>query len=382
MGQNNDGIAGVDVENIAIEKNIIVGMQAPNKFPTIKSDENGRSLPKMEVASNGGTQVLSSSGYNCSHVDTSWLAHCGKYTVAAGNKIILTSGAGGFEVTNSGVSKFFCRYTDFVSIDGFTLTTRLFTVTTTKRMELAGARFDLIYDEIYVQGNANFINNVHINGGLYVNGELICQHMTTQTQKNLTSMSDKTVAYLSPSQSFHVFNGASIAAKSLCQNIAWSALAELPDSPAYVDCYIALMLPEPFDALLNVPCKIAFPKGVSLLSDAVFTLQPQSSTVATQGANRPLGGNRNKPDIKGPAHQHSFNGPACRYTENTAELFEKAKKLTSTTEPVAASPTIPNGLETMEEFTAQVKEAAENEAKSWLSDMWDWINPFSSASNS
>jgi hypothetical protein len=35
MGQNNDGLAGVDIENIAIEKTIIVGMQAPNKFPVM-----------------------------------------------------------------------------------------------------------------------------------------------------------------------------------------------------------------------------------------------------------------------------------------------------------------------------------------------------------
>jgi hypothetical protein len=58
MGQNNDGIAGVDVENIAIEKTIVVGMQAPNQFPTMKIDENGRALPKLEVATNGGTQVF------------------------------------------------------------------------------------------------------------------------------------------------------------------------------------------------------------------------------------------------------------------------------------------------------------------------------------
>ena len=42
-------------------------------------------------------------------------------------------------------------------------------------------RFDMIFDDIYFQGNANFVNNVHINGGLYVNGELICRHMTAQS---------------------------------------------------------------------------------------------------------------------------------------------------------------------------------------------------------
>ena len=361
MGQNNDGVAGVDVENIAIEKTIVVGMQAPNNFPTMKIDEQGRALPKMKIAENGGTQILSSKGYNCGYADTSWLAHCGKYSVAAGNKIVLTSGAGGFEVITPGVVKFHSAYTDYIATHAFNLTTRLFTVTTTKRMELCGGRLDLIFDDIYFQGNVNFVNNVHINGGLYVNGEMICQHMTTQPQINLTSMSDKTEAYLNPGQSFHIFNGASIAAKTLCQNISWSALAELPDSPAYVDCYIAVMLPPPIDSLLNVPCKIAFPKGVSLLSDSVFTLQPESSLVATQGA-----------------HQHSFKGPACKYTNNTAELFKKAKEMTSNVDPSKALGAVPDGLESIEMFQDQVIELAQNQVKEWLLEMWDWINPFSS----
>lgn len=382
MGQNNDGVAGVDVENIAIEKTIVVGMQAPNKFPTMKIDEHGRALPKMEIAENGGTQVLSSKGYNCSYADTSWLAHCGKYSVAAGNKIVLTSGAGGFEVITPGVVKFHSAYTDYIATHAFNLTTRLFTVTTTKRMELCGGRLDLIFDDIYFQGNVNFVNNVHINGGLYVNGELICRHMTTEPQINLTSMSSKTEAYINPSQSFHLFNGASLAAKSLCQNIAWSSLAELPDSPAYVDCVIALMLPPPFDSLLNVPCKIAFPKGVSLLSDSVFTLQPQSSTVAIQGSNRIIGGSSNKPDVKGPAHQHSYKAPACKYTKDTAEVFKKAKEMTSSVQPSNALGAVPDGLESIEMFKEQVVELAQNEVKEWLLEMWDWINPFNTDSSS
>ena len=376
MGQNNDGVAGVDVENIAIEKTIVVGMQAPNQFPTLRIDEKGRSLPKMEVAANGGTQVLSSKGYNCGYADTSWLAHCGKYTGAAGNKIVLNSGAGGFEVTTPGVVKFHCAYTDYIATHAFNMTTRLFTITATKRMELCGDRFDLIFDKIYFQGNVNFVNNVHINGGLYVNGEMICQHMTTQSQTNLTSMSDKVEAYINPGQSFHVFNGASLAAKTLCQNIAWSALAELPDSPAYVDCYLAIMLPSPLD-LINLPCKLAFPKGISLLSDAVFTLQPQSATVATQGSNRIIGCASKKPDIKGPAHQHSFKGPACKYTSDTGEVFKKAKEMTESVEPAKALSAVPNGLESLEMFKDQVTELVQNEIKEWLLDMWDWINPFS-----
>ena len=376
MGQNNDGIAGVDVENIAIEKTIVVGMQAPNQFPSMKIDENGRSLPVMEVAKNGGTQVLPQPAYQCSYVDTSWLAHCGKYTVSAGNKITFTSGGGGFEVINTGVTKFHTDYTDYICTHAFALTTRLFTVSVTKRMELCGERLDLIFEDTYIHGNVNFVKNVHINGGLYVNGEMMMQHMTTPSQMNLTDMSDKVDAYINPSQSFHVFNGASLAAKSLCQS-AWAAASELPDSPAYIDALMAINFPSPIDKVLELPIKLAFPKGISLLSDAVFTLQPGSAAIATQGSNRPIGSGIKKPDVKGPAHQHSFKGPACKYTDDTAGIFEKAKKLTESNEPANAESAVPNGLESLEMFSDQVKQLAENEAKQWLKDMWDWINPFS-----
>ena len=196
---------------------------------------------------------------------------------------------------------------------------------------------------------------------------------------NLTSLSDKTEAYLNPTQSFHFFNGASKAAEDLCKNIQWEKETKLPDSPAYIDCFIALMLPEPFDKLLNVPCKIAFPKGVSLLSDAVYKLQPKSSTIALQPNIRKVGSASEKPDIKGPSHQHSFKTPACRYLDSTADVFKKAKELTESEEPVKALPVVPDGLESVEMFKQQCKDLAEKELEVWAADMWDWINPFSSS---
>ena len=102
MGLNNEGYSGVDFEQIALEKIIIVGTQAPNLSPCIKIDENGTLLPKIEIAKSGGSQILETSGWNCNPVDMSWLSHGGIFSVAAGNKINLTAGAGGFEWKTSG----------------------------------------------------------------------------------------------------------------------------------------------------------------------------------------------------------------------------------------------------------------------------------------
>jgi hypothetical protein len=55
MSINNEGLSGVDVEQIALEKTILVGTQAPNIKPAIKVDVNGKSLPKAVISKNGGT---------------------------------------------------------------------------------------------------------------------------------------------------------------------------------------------------------------------------------------------------------------------------------------------------------------------------------------
>ena len=73
-----------------------MGVQSPNKFPSVKTWANGKSLPVMKNTANGGTQILSTAGYDAQYADTSWLSHSGIYTVAVGNKIVFTCGAGGF----------------------------------------------------------------------------------------------------------------------------------------------------------------------------------------------------------------------------------------------------------------------------------------------
>lgn len=41
MGINNDGFSGVEIEQIALEKNVLVGIQCPNLTPSVKVEVNG-----------------------------------------------------------------------------------------------------------------------------------------------------------------------------------------------------------------------------------------------------------------------------------------------------------------------------------------------------
>lgn len=348
-GHNNDGYAGVDMENIAVEKNIVVGMQAPNTFPCMKIDENGRSLAQMSVSDNGGSTIVKGAGYDCSCVDTSWLAHCGKYSVSAGNKITLNAGGGGIQFVTTGPVKSCSRYADIVSTYGVNVTTRLFTVTTTKRMELTGTRLDLNFDDTYVHGNINFLGNIHINGGMYVNGELMCRHITTQGQKNVTDMSDTLEAFIDPKQKFAIMG----TTKAMGKGTATATIGNI-------------ISPHGTCSANNCPIQISN----IMLTDLTFfhpvpTLSFQSKGFKDQTS-----------DIKIPAHQHSFMGPACNYQDSQADVFAQAKQLTESKEPFNAKQTYPNGMNSLSEFKDQISNTIKEHGQNWFKDWFSGMNPF------
>lgn len=371
MSINNDGLSGVDIEQIALEKAIIVGTQAPNVKPVIKVDENGKSLPEVKISENGGVQVYKTSGYDCTYADTSWLSHGGIYSVVAGNKINLTAGAGGFEWATAGPSKFNVAFQDFYCTHCFNVNTRLFTVAATKRMHLMGGRIDFQFDQTYFTGNAHFLNNVTMGGSLFVNGELYCSHITTQEQKNFTDSSDDSKAFINAGQSFMMFNGASIAAQT---EIATALGSEM--HPAFIECFISINLPSPIGKV-QLPCKIAFPKGISLMSDALYTNSPESKTILLQGNSRPIGCGVKKSDVSGPGHRHSVSGPAVNYVKDTSAVYKEAKDMMDSDTPSTSKPCVPNGGTSVDVVLKQVEEAAMNEVKSYLGRIWDTINPFS-----
>lgn len=375
MGLNNDGLGGVDVEQIALEKTIIVGTQAPNTFPCIKLDDNGKSLPKMEIAKSGGTQIVTTAGYDCGYIDTSWLSHGGIFTLSAGNKVNISSGGGGFEWITSGPSKINTCYQDFLCTHAFNVNTRLFKVASTERTHLMGTRIDIQYEEIYCMGNANFTNNVHINGGLFVNGELYCTHMTTMGQDNFTSPCGTTKGFLNPGQSFVMFNGASMAAKKLNLNPIAQGTSELPNRPGYIDCVIALPLPSPI-GLIEVPAKILFSNGVSLMSDALYTIKPEAETIIMNADQREIGAGINKADFTMPGHQHHYKTPAFQPLKNTGDTYSEAADAIMSNKPAKAKPTNPNGSSSIDQVPQMLMDATQNSVKEYMKQMWDDINPF------
>lgn len=368
MGTNNDGYSGVEIEQIALEKNVLVGVQSPNLNPSIKVDVNGKSLPKAVITPNVGMSIEPDTGFDCSYADTSWLNHGGIYSVTSGNKMNFTTGAGGFEMTTAGPAKFNTAFQDFFCNYAFNINTRLFTVASTERTHLMGTRIDIDYEKTYITGNVNFLNNVAMAGSLFVNGELYCTHITTHSQTNFTDYSAELSGYINPGQSFAVFSGASSAAKAL-------------GAPQII-CSITIPFPDPISKVLTLPCKIAFPNGISLISDATFANQPNSSALVAQAETRPAGAGINLSDVFGPGHNHSYKSGAFNFADNTSSVYQQAGDMMESKTPSKAKSTIPNGMQSFEQFKNQIQEDATKTIKGWLSKMWSLINPFCGGSSS
>lgn len=383
-GQNNDGLAGFSTEQIAVEKNIIVGMQAPNNFPCVKIDENGKSLPKMIVAENGGTQVIPSTGYNCSCADTSWLSYCGKYNISAGNKINLSSGGGGVEVVTTGPFRIHNRYTDFVSTHAFSLNTRLFTVAATKRMQFAGGRCDFNFDTNYFSGNVNFLKNVHVNGGMFVNGELICRHITTQSQMNLTELSDDVEGFINPKQNF-TFLGTNPTITTGASTQTGIAITGLTLSGAATGTLTCSPIKEGATEISVTGAQLTITsasatnitsKNTTIDGNTQFELNIPSVKILSNSFYEGIAGGKVTPDVKMPGHMHAYKTPACNFLDNSAAVCAEAKKLTESDTPFEAKPTYPNGKESMDIFVEQVKEVITKQAEEWVTEWFEGQFPF------
>lgn len=391
MATGNDGMGGVKISHIALEESKLIGMQNPNVRPSARESKDREKLPTLKI-NEGGCTIVDEAVYDCEPIDNSWLSYGGKYTLGVGNKWHIRVGSGGIYTETSGP----IMNDGEIAINnikkGFFVQTKLFQVISQERTMMTGKRIDFDFDEYYFNGKVNFINNVAINGGLYVNGEFMCNHMTTQKQENLTSFSEDTHGFINPSMSFHVFQGASLSAvkyteKSLLgqtfdglditdtgENISWIE-AEFVINTDFINQLLPGLeaVANPIYQTICLPIKIKFPKGISLISDATDMDSPLVYSSLMSGT-RILGDAIKSSDLFGPGHQHSFVGPACHYIKDTKSMYEEGKKILQDT-PLNHKQTVPNGAANLDQAIDQIKEMGENYVKKYAKRIANWFLP-------
>lgn len=394
MTTGNDGMGGVKISHIALEETKMIGMQNPNTRPSTRESKDREKLPTLKITSSGA-KIDDVPVYDCEPIDNSWLSYGGKYTLGVGNKWHIRVGSGGIYTETTGPIQIDGEIAIHNMKKGMFVQTKLFQVISQERTMMSGKRIDFDFDEYYFNGNVSFINNVAINGGLYVNGELICNHMTTQKQEGLTSFSESTEGFINPNMSFHIFQGQSAAAikytqKSLLgttfsgmdvhdadEKIDWIE-AEL----AFNTDFLEQLLPGLNDVgislikmLLCLPIKLKFPKGISLISDATDTDNP-TIYPKMQFMPRVPGMAATKADFFGPGHQHSFSGPACNYVNDTKSVYSEGTKVLQDT-PLKHKQAVVNGAEDFDEAIKQGKQVAQDYIKDYSNKLLSDIMGFS-----
>lgn len=392
MATGNDSMGGVKISHIALDETKLIGTQNPNKRISVRESNDREQLPTLSI-NGGGCSVKDVPVYDCEMIDNSWLSYGGKYTLGVGNKWHVRVGSGGIYTETSGPIMTDGEIAINNIKKGYFVQTKLFQVISEERTMLTGKRIDFDFDEYYFNGNVSFINNVAINGGLLVNGELMCNHMTTQKQTNLTEFSEDTQGFINPNMSFHIFQGQSLAAIKYTQKSLLGTSFEGMDVHDaderidWVDAELAIntdfleqILPGLNDVgiglikmLLCLPIKLKFPKGISLISDATDMDNP---TVYTQLQLQPriAGDAVEKSDLFGPGHQHSFTGPACNYMKDTEAMYKEGTKILQDT-PLSHKPTVPTGADSLDAAIQQTKEMGQNYVKKYAKKMLNWFLP-------
>lgn len=381
---NNDGMSGVKIEHIANELITLIGMQAPNVRPSSRESKDRTQVPTISMRNNSGAQLRNENVYDAEMVDNSNLSYGGKYTLGIGNKWHIRCGSGGIYTETTGPTVY---DGETITINGkktFVVQTKLFQVMCEERGMISGKRLDFNFEQIQFMGNVTFANNVMFNGGIYTNGEMVANHLTTQRQQNVTEMVDEIVGFLNPAMSFHVFQGYSAAAakytpKSLL-GVVFEGLdvTDNDDNMEWIEAemcintdFITQIIPgldkvglDIVKMLLALPIKLKFPKGISLISDASDVEFPEVYP-AMKAKARAIGEAIEDDDLFGPGHSHCYSGPACTLLDSSQDVMRAGAQIAHSPH-TGASQTIIGGYGSWGEVPeGEAKKVTNSVKRSW-----------------
>ena len=124
---------------------------------------------------------------------------------------------------------------------------------------------------------------------------------------------------------------------------------------------------------IHIPVKVAFPKGISLISDAT---DAQNAALYTTLTSRPriLGESMDGSDTFGPGHQHSFSGPACNYVNSTTDVYAAAKDIEQD-KPLLHKSTVPNGADSIEKAKEEIMKMGQDYVEKYVTDFGKMMLP-------
>jgi hypothetical protein len=355
------GAAGNGYLNYGKNLTISVGMAAPNTNPSITTDEAGIEYNGVDVR-NGVSTIVPRRARTGRTVNNSWLSFGGKFSVEAGNLISMTCGSGGFTLQTSGPMDF--NTAGFNLISNFTkLKTEAFEIGSVTTI-IRGKTFVVDTEETSFQNQVTFNNNVVIKGGLFVAGESYNSHSTTTAQHNFTGTCEALNSYINYAQSFMLYQGISKAADvSIGKKYEFKPLNPSLKSPfGFIDALLYAEIPGiESSPPTPLPIKIAFPYGISMVSDSGLTMISVDDLIKfIQNPARIL--NTSLPDTIGPPHVHTYVGSGSL---NGTEALTNAAAVCASNTPVQAQQSLLDNARTPKEaeaaFKKRIQQCVENQ---------------------
>jgi hypothetical protein len=173
--------------------------------------------------------------------------------------------------------------------------------------------------------------------------------MTTQGQMNLTDMSDTLHGFIDPNQKFAIMGTTKVKGEG-------TATATITG------------IKSPHGPCKAQNCSVKF----SNFSFPVFTFYHPTPTLQFWSK----GFKDQTSDLRLPAHQHSFKGPACNFLDSQANIFAQAKGLTESKAPFEPKQTIANGSDSLAQFKEQISNLIKEHGENWVKEWFSGCSPF------
>lgn len=270
---------------------------------------------------------------------------------------------------------------NFIAPESMSCVSKKVSIASTGPTNIAGGSLCVESEASSFAGNVAMNGNAKVNGGCFINGEAFIPHMTTQKQVNYTDNSGECVGFLNPTQTFILLPGDRTLIEAAAGNVD------------------ALYLPLEFDAeslvafIIRVASSVV--KGETFTPDGPsipLPIKPLLVHVMSKGVLNQIGllvptlktalikehpdlakGFAlldSEPDFNVLGHRHKFIGPACSYTDTTADLYKEAAAVDGK-ELVKHKPCEVNGGESLaKQVINDEMDKVKNFFKEWGKTLW------------
>lgn len=365
-----------DVEMIFGDKVIIAGVD-PNLAPPMRKDNAGRSETTSKITGSLGSVEIEKVKPTMEECDNASDRPTGMINLVGMNGVRIDAGSGGIDLCSSGNINFMPGggMCNIMAPESVSCISKNVSIASTGDTSISGGGLSVESSESSFKNNVSMQGNAKIDGGCFINGEAFIPHMTTQRQENTTGSSGECAGFINPCQTYWLLPGdksiveGSLTTVSSYVSLEFDAVSliriitdvakEIIGGGVFNASgpYIPLPVKPPMVHIVSKGIMNQLIAVVPTLKVTITALYPTSASifdlVDTEADFYVLG------------HRHKYDGPACKYTNSTAELYEAAKSVEGD-DKVKHLPMEPNGGESaLDRILEEDKKAVTDYFKNW-----------------